>query len=91
MKRYQSPAPRAALAFAAIAMTAITIAVSIVLPANMSSAVSNFDTLAQPSAVTASPAAANRASEGGDATADCASSSASLHHVSVAVGRIAAG
>src|SRR5437764_6660751 len=78
MKLYQSPAPRAAFAFAAIAMTAITIAVSVVVPANMNSGVSNVDTLAQPGAVTSLPVASSRASEAADATADCASSSASL-------------
>jgi hypothetical protein len=35
MKRYQSPAPRAAFAMAAIGMTAITLALSVIAPASM--------------------------------------------------------
>ena len=37
MNQYQPFVPRVALGFAAVAMTAITIAVSVVLPANMDS------------------------------------------------------
>jgi hypothetical protein len=91
MKVYQSPVPRAAFAFAAIVMTAVTIAVTIVVPANMDSGVSNADMLARPSAITPLPVAASRGFKGGDVTGDCPSSSASLHHVSLAPGRAATG
>ena len=91
MKLYKSSTPRAAFAFAAVAMTAITIAVSIVVPASMNSGVSNLGVLAQPSGIPLSPVAASGVPERGDATADCADSSASLHHLSLPAGQAAGG
>lgn len=79
MKRYKSSAPRAAFAVAAVAMTVITIAVSIVVPATMDSGLSRLDALVQLNGIAPMAVAARNGFERSDATADCAPSSGSVH------------
>lgn len=56
---YNPSAPRAVFAVAAIAMTAVTIVASIVVPATIDVNVSQLDSLAQPSRATAAPIVAS--------------------------------
>ena len=49
MNRYQSSAPRAAFAMAAIGMTAITLALSVIVPANINADREDARALASPS------------------------------------------
>lgn len=51
MKRYQSPIPRAALAFAAVALTAMTIGAWVIAPAKMGPGNPDARTLAVASSV----------------------------------------
>jgi hypothetical protein len=85
MKRYKSPTPRAAFAIAAIAMTTLTILLSIVVPATMESGAAHLASREQPTRVGLETIESSSRSLRSGSLTDTAIPSMSAHRVSVQV------